>query len=240
MFLSHFIRKYDPIHKYSENRYIQIIYQASLVENMFTRDSSKVLDILKELTLGTDAETWIKGLKCVRKAMHKLQYHYDDTSEVERNNKVARADLRNIFYNNETTFTFEKYVKKLKGIFNVLEKYCVPLYEEQMVDNILYKIMSTNIELNTEVNIFRSSHLSIFVKASTYLSTVVARLYPFSNPSSGRFRKHSIYATGCGDHGSRRCGRFYVRGFSRGRGGIYGQGRGGHGRGGHGVGSGSY
>ena len=46
-----------------ENRDVQIIYQASLVRNMFTRDSSKVIDILKELTLGTDAETWIKGLK---------------------------------------------------------------------------------------------------------------------------------------------------------------------------------
>ena len=41
----------------SENRDVQIIYQASLVGNMFTRDSRKVLDILKGLNLGTDAET---------------------------------------------------------------------------------------------------------------------------------------------------------------------------------------
>ena len=46
---------------------VQILYQESLVGNMFTKNKRKVLDILKELTLGTDAETWIKGLKCSRK-----------------------------------------------------------------------------------------------------------------------------------------------------------------------------
>ena len=43
--------------------------------------------------------------------------------------QVAIADLNKIFYKNETPFTFEKYVTKLKGIFNVLEKYGVPLYK---------------------------------------------------------------------------------------------------------------
>ena len=88
---------------------------------MFNRDSRKVVDILKELTLGTDAETWIKGLKCVRKAMQELQAHYDGTSEGARRKQVARADLKKIFYKNETTFTFENYVTNLKRIFNMLE-----------------------------------------------------------------------------------------------------------------------
>ena len=34
---------------------------------MFTRDSRKDIDILKEMTLETDAKTCIKGLKCGRK-----------------------------------------------------------------------------------------------------------------------------------------------------------------------------
>ena len=82
-------------------------------------------------------------------------------------------DLKKIFYNNETTFTFEKYVTNIKGIFNVLEKYDVPLYKEQMIEHLLYQIMSPNTELKTGVNICRSSHSSIFFKASTYLFTVV-------------------------------------------------------------------
>ena len=90
----------------------------------------------------------------------------------------------------------------------MLEKYGAPLYEEQMVEHLLDQIMSPNTELKTEVNIFRSSHSSTFFKASTYLSTVVARLYPSSNPSSGRFRKRIIYAAGREDRGGRRGGRF--------------------------------
>ena len=104
---------------------------------MFTRDSRKVLDILKELTHRTDAETWIKGLKYGREAMQELQAHYDGTSVGERREKVDIADLKKIFYKNETTFTFEKYVTNLKGVLNVLVKYDVPIYEEKMVEHLL-------------------------------------------------------------------------------------------------------
>ena len=58
--LSYVIRKDSSSPEDSENRDMQIIYVKSLFGNMFTRDSRKVLDILKELNLGTDAETCIK------------------------------------------------------------------------------------------------------------------------------------------------------------------------------------
>ena len=51
-------------------------------------------------------------------------------SEGSQRKQVARSDLKKIFYKNETTFTFDKYITKLKGGFNVLDKYGVPLYEE--------------------------------------------------------------------------------------------------------------
>ena len=123
---------------------------------MFTRDSRKVIGILKELTLVNDAETWIKCLKCVRKAMQELQAHYDGTPEGAQRKKVSRSDLKKGFYKNENTFTFEKYVAKIKGVLNVLKKYGAPLYEEQMVENLLDQIMSPNTELKIEVNICRS------------------------------------------------------------------------------------
>ena len=79
--LYYVIRKDTSSPEDSENRDVKINYQASLVGNIFTRDSRKILDILKKLTLGTDAETWIKGLKCSKKEIHKLQTHWDGTSE---------------------------------------------------------------------------------------------------------------------------------------------------------------
>ena len=80
MTLSYVIIKDTPSPEDSENRDVQIIYQESLVGNMFTRDSKKVLDILKELTLVNDAHTYIKGVKCGRKAIKELKAHYDVTS----------------------------------------------------------------------------------------------------------------------------------------------------------------
>ena len=77
--------------------------------------------------------------------MQELQAHYDGISEGARRKQVARADLKKIFYKNETTFTSEKYVTKLMGGFNALGKYVVPLYEEQMAKHILDQIMSPNI-----------------------------------------------------------------------------------------------
>ena len=90
--------------------------------------------------------------------------------------KVARADLNKRSYKNETYITFEKCITKLKGIFNVLEKYDVPIYEEYMVEHLLYQTTPLNTELNTEVNICSFSQLSTLVKASMYLFTVVVRL----------------------------------------------------------------
>ena len=94
--LSYVIRKDMPSTKDSEKRDVQIIYQTSLVRNMFTRYSRKVINILKELNLGTDAEEWIKGPKCGRKEIQELQAHYDGTSEVSRRNQVTKEDLKNI------------------------------------------------------------------------------------------------------------------------------------------------
>jgi hypothetical protein len=223
------------------DREAQIIYHASHTGAMFVRDTKKILGILKELTAGTDAETWMKGKKCGRQAMIALQTHYDGESEGERRKQVARADLEKLFYRNETTYSFEKYITKLKQIFNVLEKYNVPVYEEQKVQYLLDKVNCPNPELKTEVNICRSFHAASFENAATYMATVVSRIFPSSQPSSGRYNRRGISATGRGGRGEYNGG-----GRGRGRGGR-GRGRGGRdggrgrgrGRGGGGRGGGS-
>ena len=76
--------------------------------------------------------------------MQELRAHCNGTSKGAHSKQFVRADLNNIFYKNETTFTFEKYVTNLKNILNMLEKYGVPLYEEQMVNHLLGQIVSPN------------------------------------------------------------------------------------------------
>ncbi len=102
-----------------------IIYNASLTGPMFKQDSVKVLSILCEITLGTQAETWMKGKRCGRAAILALQAHNDGVAVSHRRLTVSKADLGKLFYCNESTFSFEKDVTKLLEIFNIHELYGV-------------------------------------------------------------------------------------------------------------------
>ena len=219
----------NPMDPADMERDDRIMYNAQLTGAMFKRDSKHVFQILKELTNGTQAEDWMKGKSCGRTAMIALQDHYDGTAEGERRMVVAKADLGKLFYRNEATFSFEKYVTKLLAIFNILEKYKFPVYEKDKVDHLLNKIQCPDKDFQMVVNICRSSHSNTFVQASTYLQTEVARIFPDAQPSSGRYGKRRyIKAFG---RGGGRGGRYGGRGRFGGRG---GRGRGGRGRGGRG------
>ena len=77
---------------------------------MFSHDTKKVLAILKELAVDTDAETCIKGKCCGQGAMLALRNHYDGKSKGEHRKHVANYDLKRLFYRNKKTFSFEKHV----------------------------------------------------------------------------------------------------------------------------------
>ena len=104
------------------------MYNAQLTGTMFKCDSKHVLQILKERTNGTQAKDWMNGNSFSRTNMIALKDHYDGTAEGERRMIVAKADLAKLFYQNKSTFSFEKYVTKLLTIFNILEKYKFPVY----------------------------------------------------------------------------------------------------------------
>ena len=56
----------------------------------------------------------MKGKHCGQEAMLALQNNYDGKTEGKIRKKVAKADKKRLFYRNETTFSFEKYVTKIK------------------------------------------------------------------------------------------------------------------------------
>ena len=200
----------------------EIIYNARLSGSMFTRDSKKVLTLLKELTNGTPAETWMKGKRCGRDAMEALQSHYDGKAEGERRKAIARADFDNLFYKNETTFPLEKYTTKMKECHTILDKYGVPMHEEDKVHHFLDKINCPNDELKTEVNICRAQHSRTFDDSVTYMSSAVARIFPNSQPASGRYKKRgyrNVSSYHRGGRGGRGRGGRGGRGRGRGRGG---------------------
>ena len=66
------------------DRRTQQIHTAQLEGFTFNIDSRRVLTLLKELCLNTEAETWFRNIKCGRKAMQALQRHYDGVDEGKR------------------------------------------------------------------------------------------------------------------------------------------------------------
>ena len=75
--------------------------------NIFSRDTKKVLAILKELTVDTDAETWMKDKRCGQKAILALENHYDGKSEDEIRKQVAKDDLK-MYFIGTTHFLFQE------------------------------------------------------------------------------------------------------------------------------------
>ena len=131
--LSYVIRKDLPQDtEWNElDRKTQKIQNAPLEGLMFAIDSERVLTLLKELCLETEAETWFRNIKCGREAMKALQMHYDGPDESKRRKEEARAKIKSIYYKHESTFTFEKFVTNLYDAFQILEKYEEPLYEQE-------------------------------------------------------------------------------------------------------------
>jgi len=166
------------------DRKTQKIQNAPLQGYMFTIDSARVLTLLKELCLETEAETWFRNIKCGRKAMKALQRHYDGVDESRRRMEEARAKISSTFYKHEGTFTFERFATNLYDAFQVLEKYGEPLYENEKLRLLLSKSQNNHPEFKQEIIICRQQY-NTFSDAVTYLKTVVARLFldvPKSRP----------------------------------------------------------
>ena len=61
---------------------------------MFYCETKKVLEIIKEITVDTDSETWMKSKLCGQDEILALQNHYDGKPEVKRKKKVTKDDLK--------------------------------------------------------------------------------------------------------------------------------------------------
>jgi hypothetical protein len=121
----------------------------------FERDTQQVLKIIQELTNGTPAEDWIKRIDWGRKAMAALQDHFDGAAEGKRRKAQANAELKNLYYRNESSYSFEffeKYVTKLKNSFDISERYKVPKHEEEKVHLLLDRIQTSSQDLKTAIS----------------------------------------------------------------------------------------
>ena len=125
----------------------------------------------------------MKANRCGQEAMLVFHNNYGGKSESEFRKQVVKYYLRRLFYMNKTTFSFDNYITNMKQTFNMINNYNAPLYAEDKFRQLLDNINFPNKCFKTEVNICRYIHIDTFETASTYLSTVISRIFPATQPS---------------------------------------------------------
>jgi hypothetical protein len=144
---------------------------------------------------------------------------------------MAKAKIKNLFYKNERSLTFEKVMEILSKSFSILDKDPDErLSERQKVEKLLSCIQTQDMEMLAQKSIIASQYPNEFSGACNYFSAQVSRLHAGAQLENSKYKnKRNISAMqGCG---GRRDG-------GRGRGGSGGRGNGGR-SGGRGNGNGS-
>jgi len=195
--ISYIIRKdrSRPADLNTESTMVRKIWNAPLQGPAFSIDNETVFTKLKELVLGTDGETWIKGAKGGREAMDLMRQHYDGKEAGKNNRDLARSKLQSIHYKNETLFPFETYCTNIQKWYKVLDDYGEPEHESVKVDLFYTKINSQNAKIMTAVEIGRDQHSQTLDSAMQYMIGMINRLYPNRAENRRTTRKVSEYTS---------------------------------------------
>ena len=196
----------------------KLIYQAPLRGNSFKADNKKYYSILKQFLANTDAWQWIESYddsQHGRNAMIALRRHYDGPGAKLKRIAAANQSLENLHYNQEQTFSFEKYITVMQGAFNILRDNGEAKRETEKVRTLCKKITSTNVQLQSAIStVAMDDHLrNNFTDACNKLSERVAMIFPAVSGSRSTYRRNASAVRG----GSGRDGR--------GRGPMHGRGR---------------
>jgi hypothetical protein len=100
----------------------------------FRRDNKTVWALLKSAIITSPAWEWIKQLDgkgdgCL--AMNKLCAHYDSPDKRRSRLSLSEADIERTFYKNERALSFEKFITKLTGAFQVLAQHSEPYTDQK-------------------------------------------------------------------------------------------------------------
>jgi hypothetical protein len=135
-----------------------------------------------------------------RAAYLDLRTLYDGTSEINKRVSQARAELDSIRYSSEQSFPFIKYVAKLRGLFDALEKGKQGRSEQEKVLFLINHISTSNVRFTAAVQAVSTSHRNDFRQACNVLSVAVSDIFPTVGGASQKRRAIvSEMSTGHGD-----------------------------------------
>jgi hypothetical protein len=155
----------------------QEIYAAPLEGVTYNkRDNNTVWGILRSCTMATPAWEWIKqleGKSDAREGMLRLRQHYDGPDKRKARISDAENDINKAHYKAERRLSFEKYVTKLTGAFQVLAHYDAPYPDDKKVRTLLLKMNTNDPHINAGIAHVRSNALMMFDLAVSYLADII-------------------------------------------------------------------
>jgi hypothetical protein len=176
----------------------QRFWNTPLIGDIFDEDQRRVWGYLSGRINTTDGWDIIKKYsktEQARTAYKELKSFYDGTSEVNKRVSRARAELENVRYTSEQVFPFIKYVAKLRGLFDTLEKGKQGRSEQEKVLFLIEHISTSNQRFASALQSVSTLHRSDFRSACNVLSCAVSDLFPLIQPGSKR-RSISELSTG--------------------------------------------
>jgi uncharacterized membrane protein YgcG len=210
------------------------MYQLPLTGGAFEEDNKQTFHLLKSYLINMPGWTWIESFDATengRGAFLAWATHYNGQGELLKRTAMAKAKIKNLFYKNERSLTFEKVMEILSKSFSILDKDPDErLSERQKIEKLLSCIQTQDMEMVAQKSIIASQYPNDFSGACNYFSAQVSRLHADAQLENSKYKnKRNISAMqGCGGrrdggHGRGR-GRFGGRSGSggRGNGGRYG------------------
>ncbi len=219
--LSYMICAADADPKKAPDAYTRALWAASFQTRQFHDDNREVYHLFKDLLTKTEGQTWFEKVKDGdgRAAHLLLREHYVGEAHDQRRAASALAKLENLFWKNESSFPFEKYLTRLNEAFMEMEDAEQPLYPAQKVQWLIRGIKNDDIQVQTTIGIIRDRYLTNFDEACLTLSRTISSRFASIEPGKNK-RNIGAVNTNAGQSSKRGRGR----GRHGGRGGNAGTG----------------
>ena len=155
--LSYVIRPVDADPDDAPDEYTRQKWAVSFNTIQFRDDNRQVYHLFKDLLTKTEGATWFEKVNDGdgRGAHLLLREHYVGEAHDMRRAASATAKLETLFWKNEASFSFEKFLTRMSEAFKELEDAGQPLYEAQKVQQLLKSIKKDNVQVQTTLGIIR-------------------------------------------------------------------------------------
>lgn len=152
----------------------------------FREDNRLVYQIYKDLMIGTDGYTWFsRAPRGNGRAAHLLiEEHYRGDAEVALRAASAEARMKGLFYKQQSSMPFEKYLTRLNECWELMEDNDQFYSDAQKVKKLLDGVKSEDPEVVAIKAVIRSTYPNNYNAASTMMSGQIAILFPGSHTDS--------------------------------------------------------